>query len=179
MRAQHLKSKLSMKIIILRNVLLFIIVLTIGLTVASMIRFQQFKTADNASKFAEVTRFPDDVERVVTGYKYRESNDEATIEISGDRIIHRGRSLIGLRSNLVKGIFFETVHGKIKTTQGTLIFSAADAEWNADEAQPFVLKKEVNLSLNGKSLGNVKRAKIYFKQKLLVIAGPDKQQFKL
>ena len=43
----------------------------------------------------------------MVGYTYQETDDGLTIDISGNRVIYRGRQILGLRSNLIKTSYFE------------------------------------------------------------------------
>lgn len=171
----------SMRTKAIKNFLLSAIVIVIVLLAGTVIFSRYSQTHGKSPGSDQAGRLAEDADLVVKGYKFQELKDGFQLDISGSRVVHRGRTLLGLRSNVVKATFFDNVHGKFKTPQGTLLFSAVDAEWSADMSHPFIMKKGVLLTVNGKQLHDVKRAKIFFKQRVLEVEGNgmDKKYFKL
>lgn len=153
-----------MTIVSKKNILL----LVIAVSVALLSLYVKAKRGNETAR-PKLGVLPEDVERVLEGYRYMETNDNVRIAISGKRIIRRGRKVLGLRSNLVKTNFFESVSGTLRTDKKTVVFSAADAEWDADPSHPFILKRSVSLAVNERLFSHVKNAKIYFKQGVLEI----------
>lgn len=125
-------------------------------------------------------KLPDDVVRVMEGYVYRETNDGFAIDLSGNRVVYRGRQILGLRSNLIKTSYFETIRGTLRSEKMKVTFSADDAEWNSQPASPLLLRRNVMVSVNGRPRRGVKTARIYFQQRILEVSGDRKEtiQFK-
>ncbi len=127
----------------------------------------------------QLRKLPDDVDMVMERYKYRETDAGLLIDISGKRVAHRGREILGLRSNLVKTTCFENIRGKIRGKRTLVEFSAATAEWDGTSSGPLVLRNNVALSVNNRLLADVKSARIYLRQGVLVVTGKRKEVFQL
>ncbi|NVN93084.1 MAG: hypothetical protein HXX11_21155 [Desulfuromonadales bacterium] len=112
-------------------------------------------------------------------YAYRDTQGTLTYEMSGDRVIYRGRQILGLRSNIVKATFFDTVRGTILSKKGVVEFSASDAEWDTSSSSPLILHRNVNITVNHRRLDNLKQARIYFKRGVLEVSGKQKEVFQL
>ena len=121
---------------------------------------------------------PDDVETVVEGYKYAQVYEDLRIEMSGKKIIRRGRKVLGLRSNLIKSSFFQGIEASLRTKQGTVHFSASAAEWDSDVSHPFILKEDVVVSVKDRLIPNVKTARVFFKQGLLEVNAGRKEIYR-
>jgi len=76
---------------------------------------------------------------------------------------------LGLRSTLIKTNFYHDITGSLRTQKNNLIFSASKAEWDALATSPFILRKDIVVSLNGKVIPHVKRAKVNFQNGVLEI----------
>jgi hypothetical protein len=124
-------------------------------------------------------KLPDDVERVIEGYTYQETDNGLTIDISGNRVIHRGREMLGFRSNLIKATYFETIRGTLRSNKGNVEFSASDAEWDTKPSSPLILRRDVVVSVNNRHMSHVKTARIYFRQGVLEVTGDRKEEFHL
>jgi len=109
------------------------------------------------------SKIPDDVERVVKGYTYREDDNGLKILISGDQIIYRGRKILGLRSNIVKKTFFDSIRGELKSDKATVVFSASDAEWDLSPTSSLELRQDVEVIFNGKKIKGIKKASLNFR----------------
>jgi len=120
-------------------------------------------------------KLPDDVERVMEGYTFRETDDGLSIDISGNRVIYRGRQVLGLRSNLIKTTYFETIRGMLRSEKVEVKFSASDAEWDTKPSSPLLLRRNVYISVNNRPLQGVKTARIYFQQRVLEVMGDRKE----
>jgi hypothetical protein len=118
---------------------------------------------------------PDDVEGVLTSFSYSEAEDGVSIKISGKRVVRRGRHLLGLRSNLVKTNFIENIRGEVRSPRGTTVFSAAQAEWDAEASRPLLLQKEVSLTVCGRRLLQVRQARIHLKSGVVEVNGAGKR----
>ena len=114
---------------------------------------------------------PDDVERVMEGYTFREYADGVGIEISGNRVVYRGKKVMGLRSNLIKTTYFEDIRGSLTSINGKTTFSATDADWDVSSGSPLFLRSNVVITVNGTQLSHVKHARINFKEGLLAVSG--------
>ena len=141
----------------------------------------RYGNADTASVQTreKITQLPEDVENVIKRYRYQEMSDDREVSISGDQIVRRGKKILGLRSNLVKTNFFQGINGTVKSAKRTILFSASDAEWDADSAHPFILKDTVVVTINGTTLHNVRSARLYFKQGLIEVITDHKKVYRL
>ncbi len=159
-----------MKLFSLKNFLLCLIVFSAVFLAAALTNFRHNnqKTFDSGDLQA-MHRLPDDVDYVLKGYKYSETGERMEIRISGKRVIRRGQEFLGLRSNLVKTNFFEDIRGTLHTRKGHLAFTASEAEWSALATQPFILKKNVSVTLNGNQMNYIKSARLYLKKGVLEI----------
>jgi hypothetical protein len=144
------------KKVVLCILVLFVVFIVVKVTCLPLLRKQ--------SAAAPVPPLPEDVESVLKGYKYSETNGGLQINISGRQIIRRGKKILGLRSNLVKTNFFEEINGTVMGPKGSIIFSASDAEWDADTRHPLMLKKNIAVTINGEAFSRVRTAKIFFNQ---------------
>jgi hypothetical protein len=120
-------------------------------------------------------KLPDDVERVMEGYTYRETDNGLAIDLSGNRVIYRGRQVLGLRSNLIKSTYFETIRGRMRSEKVEVNFSASDAEWDTKPSSLLLLRRNVLISVNDRVLPGVKTARIYFKQRVMEVVGDRKE----
>ena len=103
----------------------------------------------------------------MTSFSFSETAEDAAVKISGKSVIRRGRHLLGMRSNLVKTNFIQDLNGSVRTAKGVTSFSAAQAEWEGQPARPLYLKKGVSISIDGKSLPQVKQATIHLTEKVI------------
>jgi hypothetical protein len=162
----------------LRKIILAAIVSVVVL-LAVTIQYRSSRSQLPPAAAPAAHRLADDVDMYVKGYRYQESNDKYHLRLSGARSARRGRPILGLRSNLAKTIFFDTVHGELRTPRSVLEFSASDGEWTGDLRQPFVLKHGITLAVNGKVLDRVQGAKIYFNRMTLETTGRNGELFTL
>jgi len=168
-----MKSK-YMNITSQKNSLLFFILSSI-LVLAIVVARMPFQT--NQSVPLNPPALPEDVENVIKGYHYSETAENLQISLSGDRIIRRGKKVLGLRSNLAKTNFFENLKGTVSGPRKRLSFSAADAEWDADGTHPLLLKKDISVTLNGRSFTGITVARIYFRQGVIEISTDRTERF--
>lgn len=133
---------------------------------------QQGSVGDNQQSRPKL---PDDVERVIEGYSYRETDNGLSIDISGNRVIHRGRQIMGLRSNLIKTTYFETIRGTLRSEKVEVKFSASEAEWDTKPSSPLLLRRNVLISVNNRPLHGVRTARIYFQQRVMEVRGDQKE----
>jgi hypothetical protein len=168
----------SMKYSTLRKIILAAIISSVVL-LAVTVGYRSSRPQRVTAAPPAPLRLADDVDVSVKGYRYQESNDKFQLQLAGSRSARRGRPILGLRSNLAKTIFFDSVHGKLKTAGTVLEFSARDGEWTGDLRHPFVLKDGVSLAINGKVLDHVQGAKIYFNRMTVETSGTNREIFTL
>jgi hypothetical protein len=166
-----------MNLSIKKRRLLILLPLAIALSTVVIVIALLFSQQNNPPHVVKPTpqKLPDDVERVMEGYTYRETDNGLAIDLSGNRVIFRGRQVLGLRSNLIKSTYFETIRGTLRTRKTEVKFSASDAEWNTKPSSPLLLRKNVLISVNDKPIPGVKTARIYFQQKVVEVIGDRKQ----
>ncbi len=155
--------------------LLLLIIGTVIILTAIIIQRQ--KTTNDAAKSA-FSKIPNDVVRLIEKYTYRENDKGVDINISGDRVVYRGKKMMGLRSNVVKGTFFETIKGVLRSQNALIEFSASDADWDLSSTSPLTLTRNVAVSFNNKQIDGVKQARIYFSQGILETTGSKKEVFR-
>jgi hypothetical protein len=124
---------------------------------------------------------PDDVTMFMKSFDFHESGGSLKIDIKGDRIVHRGREILGLRSNIVTAVYLENIKGTIRLIQGKGImeFAADEAEWDTDASAPLVLRRNVAVTINNKHLDYVKNARLYLRRGILVTTGKHREVFRL
>jgi hypothetical protein len=122
-------------------------------------------------------KLPDDVERLIDKYTYRENDRGLDIQISGNRIVYRGKKMFGLRSNVVKATYFETIRGVLQSEKGRVEFSASEADWELSPTSPLDLNKDVSITFNNRKINEIKRARIYFRQGVLEVTGNRKEVY--
>lgn len=152
------------------RLLLGLLMVTV-LAVASVLMHRLHKqeiAADDAVKTVAPS-LPPDVEGVMTSFSFSESAEDAAVKISGKSVIRRGRRLLGMRSNLVKTNFIEDLSGSFRTANGVTSFRADQAEWEGQSARPLYLKKGVSISIDGKSLPQVKQATIHLARRIIEV----------
>ena len=169
-----------MKLLDNRRFILILLALLIGCMTIALIRavVSREKELKSVSK-PQLQKLPDDVEMVLKKYEFRETDDGMEIEISGNQIVHRGREILGLRSNLVKATYFQNIRGKLNSTKGKIEFSAKDAEWDTTSSSPLLLRRNVSVSINNKQLADVKNARIYLKQGVMEVTGDQKMVIRI
>lgn len=116
-------------------------------------------------------RLPQDVELILKNYSYRETGNNLQLAVSGERVIHRGRPILGLRSNLVKASYFENIRGTIRSPKNVLSFSATEAVGDASSSTPLTLCGKVELYLNNRRYPDVRRVRVYFRRGIMEITG--------
>lgn len=156
-------------------ILLLLIIGTVFVLTAIIINNQ--KENKDAVKPA-LPKLPEDVERLIEKYTYRENDNGLDIQISGDRIVYRGKKMMGLRSNVVKGVYFETISGVLRSQSAVVEFYASDADWGLNPASPLILNQNVSIAFNNKQLRDVKQARIYFRQGILEVKGRRNEVFR-
>jgi hypothetical protein len=164
----------------LKNILLCSILLSIGLLLSVFVKhgFQRAETRKDTPR-QTLNKLPDDVEKVQEGFRYSEVNGGVQVDISGKRMLRRGRKVLGLRSTLVKTNFFQDITGTLHTRKNTLTFSASKAEWDTLATGPFILRNDIVVSLNGQAIPRISRARIYFQQGLLEVTTGRKNIYHL
>jgi len=105
----------------------------------------------------------------MAGYIYSDISDGCEVEIKGQKIIRRGRAVLGLRANFLKTNYFEDIKGEIHTKKGCVIFSASRAEWMMASDSPIVLQDTVKISINNKNIPAVRTVHIYPKSGMITI----------
>lgn len=120
---------------------------------------------------------PDDVEQLIESYTYQENDNGLDISITGNRIVFRGKKMLGLRSNIVKAPYFETIRGTLRSKNGLVEFSSSDAEWALSPTSPLVLSKNVFIVFNNHTIPDVKKARIYLRQGVLEITNSRKEKY--
>jgi hypothetical protein len=155
-------TQLKILFYIIISIVVFMVVKVISLPLLR-------KQSATAPEHQNPIPLPEDVESVLKGFTYSETSNGLQIEISGKQIIRRGKKILGLRSNLVKTNFIEEIRGTISAPKGLVVFSASDAEWDADAAHPLVLKKNVSVTVNGKTFPGAKNARLYIRQGILEV----------
>lgn len=120
-------------------------------------------------------RLPDDVERLIKGYTYRETDNGLDIAISGRQVVLRGRELLGLRSNVLKVTYFECIRGTLRSSTTTLEFAASDAEWDTKSSSPLILRRNIAISVNGRKIDNIQIARLYIQKGIAVVEGNRKE----
>jgi len=158
-----------------RRVILLPLLTAVILAAVVMILIVARQREPNRAAQPSERKHPDDVERVMVGYTYQETADGLTIDISGNRVIYRGRQILGLRSNLIKTSYFENIRGMLRSEKVRVKFSASDAEWDTKSSSPLLLRRNVLISVNDRPLSGVKTARIYFKQRVLEVMGDRKE----
>ena len=149
------------------------IAITLAVIVTALLNVQRPDSRPLAEPSPQ--KLPEDVERVIEGYTYRETGDGLSIDISGNRVIHRGRQMLGLRSNLIKTTFFSTIRGKLRAKATEVKFSASAAEWDTRPSSPLLLTRNVLISVNNQPLHGVKTARIYFQKRVMEVTGEQKE----
>lgn len=122
-----------------------------------------------------VSPLPPDVDGVMNGYLYHETSGGATIEVKGKRLVQRGRQLLGLRSNLAKATYLDSLQGSYRSATGSLRFAARTAEWDLLPRTPLVLREEVELSVGKKDFAGVRRANVWLDKGIVEIYTDRKQ----
>jgi hypothetical protein len=153
---------------------LTLLLISIISLIATVLFNKQSNIRINAPKLQRPT-LPDDVERLIEKYTYRENDNGLDINISGNRITFRGKKMLGLRSNVAKTSFFETIKGTLQSQNALVVFSASDAEWELNPASPLILTKNVSISIHDKPISDVKKARIYFRQGVLEVTTNQKE----
>lgn len=168
-----------MNYVTLKYILLCAILLSIGIVVLKVVNNDVYRLKTRSEPTPNTLHtLPVDVEKVQEGFRYSEVNGGIQAEVSGKRIVRRGRKVLGLRSTLVKTNFFQDITGTLHTQKNTLTFSASKAEWDTLATSPFILRKDIVVSLNGKVIPHIKRAKVYFQKGALEIGtGRNKLYF--
>lgn len=152
------------------RLLLGLLVVTV-LAVISVLMHRSHQRQNAASDEVKTVApsLPPDVEGVMTSFSFSETEDDALVKISGKSVIRRGRRLLGMRSNLVKTNFITDLSGSIKTPNGVTSFKAAQAEWEGQPARPLLLKKDVSITIDGKSLPLVKQATVHLQKRVIEV----------
>jgi hypothetical protein len=163
-----------------RRFLLIILPILIACLAAALIRaVVSGKKEQTTASRPTMQTLPDDVEMVLKRYDFRETGDGLDIEISGNQVVHRGREILGLRSNLVKATFFKNIRGTIRTNRTKAEFSADDGEWNTTSSSPLLLRGNVTVSINNRRISDVKNARIYLRQGVVEVNGKQKKVIRL
>jgi hypothetical protein len=163
-----------------RRFLLIILPLLAACLAAALIRAVVCgKKEQRTTSRPTLQTLPDDVERVMKIFDFRETDDGLQIEITGKQVVHRGREILGLRSNLVKATFFKNIRGTIRTNRMKAEFSADDGEWNTTSSSPMLLRGNVTVSINDRRISDVKNARIYLRQAVMEINGKQKKVIRL
>ena len=149
----------------------------VALIVYLAVKILQHSNSSVVASQPERKKLPDDVEQLIERYTYQENDHGLDINISGNRIVFRGRKMLGLRSNVVKATYFETIRGTLRSENGLVEFSASDAEWELNPTSPLVLSKNVSIAFNNKTIPDVKKARIYFRQGVLEVTNNRKEIF--
>lgn len=127
-----------------------------------LVSLRERRSSDAPSRPA-AAHLPPDVEGVMTSFSFSETDREKSVKISGKRVVRRGRALLGLRSNVVKTNFIDDLTATVRSGKGSTTFSAAQAEWDGTSSRPLLLKKGVEIAVNGRNLGTVRQARVYLK----------------
>lgn len=120
---------------------------------------------------SQLRELPQDVNMVLKDYSYRETSNGLQLSISGERVVHRGKPLLGLRSNLVKACYFDNPRGTIRSTRGELRFSAREAEWDPSLSGPLTLRGKVELRTPGRQYPDLKQVRVHFRRGIMEIPG--------
>ncbi len=122
-----------------------------------------------------VSPLPPDVDGVMNGYLYHETSGGVTIEVRGNRLVQRGRQVLGLRSNLAKATYLDSLRGSYRSASGSLRFAARTAEWDLLPRSPLVLREGVELSVGKKDFAGVRRANVWLDKGIVEIYTDRKQ----
>ena len=155
--------------------LLLLVVITV-ITFISTKALLHLDAPSTVSK-SERPKLPDDVEQLIERYTYQEIDHGLEIRINGNRIVFRGKKMLGLRSNVVKTTYFEMMRGILRSDNGLVEFSASDAEWGLSSTSPLLLSKNVSITFNNRAIPDVKRARIYFREGVLEVTHNRKEIF--
>ena len=169
-----------MNYVTLNRVLLCTVVVSIAVLAIKVFESRE-KSIEASSVVSQgvLHELPVDVESVREGFGYSETLNGTKIDISGMRIVRRGRKVLGLRSTLVKTNYLGDISGSVHFTRDQLKFTASKAEWEIAVTRPLILQKDIAISLNGKSMPDIKSAKIYFAQGLLEVTSDCRRMYKL
>jgi hypothetical protein len=162
-----------------RFLLIFLPILIGCLAVALIMAVVSKQEEPTTTSIPPLQKLPDDVEMVLKRYDFRETGEGLDIEISGNQVVHRGRKILGLRSNLFKATFFKNIRGTIRTDKADAEFSAADAEWNTASSSPLLLRGNVAVSINNRRISDVKTARIYLRQGVIEVNGKRNKMIRL
>lgn len=163
-----------------RRILLILFPILIGCLSAALVLSIVYRQKVPTSPANDTPRkLPDDVDMVMERYKLQETDEGLKVDISGNRVVHRGRKILGLRSNLVKTTYFENIRGTVSSEKALVRFSASDAEWDATSSSPLVLRGNIVLCINDRRFNDVKNARIYLRQGILEVAGKRNEVFQL
>lgn len=112
-----------------------------------------------------------DVESVMRDFNYQENDGQVSVNIVGKEAVMRGRKVMVFRSNLAKTTFFKEVHGSIISKKSAINFTAEIGEWDTAKKSPFILSKNINLTVDGKAISGVKSIAIDFFRRVLETSG--------
>jgi hypothetical protein len=127
-------------------------------------------TSDNG-----LAPLPPDVHGVMNDYLYRETSGGVTIEVQGKRLVQRGRRVLGVRSNLAKTTYLDSLRGSYRSASGSLRFAARTAEWDLLPRTPLVLREGVELSVGKRDFAGVRRANVWLDKGIVEIYTDRKQ----
>jgi hypothetical protein len=128
-----------------------------------------------ASRDSGIPPLPPDVDGVMNGYLYHETGGGVTIEVRGKRLVQRGRQILGLRSNLAKATYLDSLQGSYRSATGSLRFAARKAEWDLMPRTPLVLRDGIELSVGEHDFAGVRRANIWLDKGIVEIYTDRKQ----
>lgn len=152
--------------------------MTLFIFVSVMLNQNRASSYNGAVSFKKL---PEDVKMVMKRFHFTDTEGSLKIDIAGNRLVHRGRELLGLRSNVLSAVYLEDIRGTIIPTQGKGImeFSADEAEWDSNPSTPLILRRKVNVTINRRRLEGVKNARLYLRRGILVTTGKHREVFQL
>lgn len=155
-----------------RTVLLYFIIGFIVFIVYSIYKRSAARKPDiQTSAQMHLAQLPPDVDFVLKDFNYREDSEAGVIEITGKLSAMRGRKIMVFRSNLDKATYFELLEGTIRSRKHTIAFSADNGEWDNRKTTPFVLNRNVRLTVDNKPVDGVETLRLDMAGQQVIAAG--------
>lgn len=135
------------------------------------------RNTDSGPAKIGIDQLPPDVEFVLKDFNYNESSDKWSIEISGKLSAMRGQKIMVFRSNLAKATYFELLRGTIRSSRHTVTFAADYGEWDNQKSTPFVMTRNVRLTVDNKQIRDVETLRLDMAGQQLIAVGKEKTRF--
>jgi hypothetical protein len=129
---------------------------------------------NKAAKF-----LPGDVEFMMNDFNYQCELEKGTIEITGKKIIRRGKRFMAVRSTIMKANMFTDIEGSYTIGHTVVAFRATNAEWDLNLDKPLFLKKRVELTVNGQTYKDIDLAEIFFQKGVIEVHGRQRSRINL